>query len=54
MTNRKTSGRKPSPDADMPQLSQEEYWKSMERSFNPDFIERVKKQYDGAERLQMA
>lgn len=54
MTNRNKGGRKPMPNTAKPQLSQDEYWKSLERSFNPDFIEKVKKQYDGAERLQMA
>jgi hypothetical protein len=34
--------------------SQEDKWKSFERSFNSDFIEEVKRQHDGAERLQMA
>jgi hypothetical protein len=35
-------------------LSQEDKWKSFERSFDDDFIKKVKRQHDGAERLQMA
>lgn len=54
MTNRNEGERQRSLNTAKPQLSQDEYWKSLERSFNPDFIKKVKKQYDGAERLQMA
>ncbi|MFT8638529.1 hypothetical protein [Bifidobacterium sp.] len=36
------------------QLIQEKQWESLERSFNKDFIKKVKKQYDGADRLQTA
>lgn len=54
MTNSNFASRKPTLDPDKRQLSQEEKWKSLERSFNQDFIKKVKEQHDGAERLQMA
>jgi hypothetical protein len=54
MTNRNDGSRKRNQNAARHQLSQEEKWESLERSFNKDFIEKVKKQKDGAERLQMA
>lgn len=35
-------------------LKQEEYWKSLERSFNKDFIKDAREKYDRRKRLQVA
>lgn len=34
--------------------SQREYWKSLSRSFNKQFLDEARKKYDTRKRLQMA
>ncbi|MBT1179635.1 hypothetical protein [Bifidobacterium vespertilionis] len=34
-------------------LNQDEYWKSLERSFNKDFIEQAREKYAQRQRLQV-
>lgn len=35
-------------------MRQQEYWESLSKSFNSEFIERAKKEYEHQQRLQMA